>query len=85
MDCYPGSASTEAAVECEACGAGHVCPAGTSLDDLGQELVETTGTLSLDGITEETFESAKADIIEAIKQQVYDTRRKWKKRKPSSP
>jgi hypothetical protein len=54
-----------------------VCPAGTSLDDLGHEVVETTGTLSLDGITEETFESAKADIIEAIKQQVYDKYGIW--------
>ena len=47
------------------------------MDELGQEVVETTGTLSLDGITADTFEDAKADIIQAIKQQVYDEYGVW--------
>eukprot|EP00935_MAST-01C_sp_MAST-1C-sp1_P000003 g3.t1 len=35
-------------------------------------LRETTGTLQLDGVTAETFETAKADIIQAIKQEFFD-------------
>ena len=38
------------------------------MDDLGQEVIETSGTLQLDGLTAENFESAQADIIAAIKQ-----------------
>jgi hypothetical protein len=72
MDCYAGSASEAKAAKCQDCGAGVVCPAGTSLDELGQEMVKSTGILQLDGITVETFKSAKANIIQAIKQSFLD-------------
>ena len=72
MDCYAGSASRAAAAKCEACSIGELCPVGTSLDVLGREVFETAGTLQLDGIQAEMFESSKADIIAAIQRHFYE-------------
>jgi hypothetical protein len=77
MNCYAGSASATSAAECTACVAGDVCPAGTSLDKLGTKQVETTGTLQLDGITTENFESAKTNILQAIKEKVFAEHGVW--------
>jgi hypothetical protein len=77
MDCYPGSASSANASRCQSCDAGDVCPAGTSLDSLGQERVQTSGTLRLAGITAENFESAKANIVKAIKTKFHADHGVW--------
>ena len=72
MDCYAGSASRVAAAKCEVCRIGEVCPVGTSLDALGRVVFETAGTLQLDGIQAEIFESSKAEIIVAMRQYFYE-------------
>jgi hypothetical protein len=77
MGCYAGSASSGNATECQPCAVGDVCPAGTSLDELGDEVIETSGTLRLVGITAENFESAKKDIIQVIKQNFYTKHGVW--------
>jgi hypothetical protein len=59
------------------CNTGEVCPVGTSLDDIGKKTVETSGTIQLDGITADNFETAKAGIIDVIKQQFFSTHGVW--------
>jgi hypothetical protein len=54
-----------------------VCPAGTSLDELGNEVIETSGTLQLNGITAENFDHAKKNITQVIKQNFHEEHRVW--------
>jgi hypothetical protein len=72
MDCSAGFASSKTAFKCQECGEGDVCEVGTSLDEIGKEVIETTGSLELSGFTAENFTSTKAEIIETIKQKFAD-------------
>jgi hypothetical protein len=54
-----------------------VCPAGTSLDDIGKEVVETKGKLQLSGVTLANFERAKPVIIRTIQRKIFGEHGVW--------